>query len=220
MVRSSRANNIGVTLVAALAVAFSGVVSAHRLDEYLQAARISVAPDRVAVELTLTPGVAIADRVVREIDADGNRTLSQVEQHAYVRRVLDDLALRVDDGPPLALKLAASTFADVAALRDGVASIAISSEARVPLLAAGPHRLFFSNHHAAAPSVYLANALVPESDRVAVTGQQRDGDQRELTIDFVVRAAPAPRGQRWTWMALVGGLALATSAIRRSRRAG
>jgi len=219
MARSSRVNSIGVTLVAALVVACSGVVSAHRLDEYLQSARISVEPERVEVELTLTPGVAIADRVVRDIDRDANGTLSPTEQHAYVSRVLGDLALRVDDGPPLQLTLAASTFADIAVLRDGVASVTIGSEARLPMLTAGPHRLYFSNHHFAATSVYLANALVPDSDRVAVTGQERDGDQRELTIDFVIRGTPVAPGRRWIWMmSLVGALALVVPLMRRPRQ--
>ena len=203
-------------LVAAMAVASSAGVSAHRRDEYLQAARIAIEPDRVQIELDLTPGIAVADDVIRQIDADGNGTLSPEEQQAYVRRVLGDLALRVDDGPPLELKSAVSTFADVGALRDGVASVTIRSEARVRLLTAGPHRLFFSNHHAAAASVYLANALVPESDHVAVTGQERDGDQRELTIDFVVGGTPAAPSRRWIWMSLVGALVLVVPLMRRA----
>ena len=38
-------------------VAVAGPVSAHRLDEYLQAARIGIDPERVQIELDLTPGV-------------------------------------------------------------------------------------------------------------------------------------------------------------------
>src|SRR5262249_39569825 len=36
-------------------------------------------------------------------------------------------------------------------------------------------------------SVYLANVLVPASDRVDVTNQRRDYNQRELDVDYVLR---------------------------------
>ena len=67
-----------------------------------------------------------------------------------------------------------------------------------------------------ANSVYLANALVPEDDQVAVTGQQRDGDQSELTIEFVVRETTAST-RRWMWIGLAGGFMLAASLTRRTR---
>jgi hypothetical protein len=48
---------------------------------------------------------------------------------------------------------------------------------------------------------------VPDSHEVSVTAQRRDVAQTELTIDYVVRAAPARPGTAW----LVGGLAVATA---------
>jgi hypothetical protein len=45
--------------------------------------------------------------------------------------------------------------------------------------------------------VYLANALVPGSDEVAVTAQRRDGEQTELTVDYLLRAAPATSTAAW-----------------------
>jgi hypothetical protein len=55
-VRRLRADSITVVLlVAAISVASTEGVSAHRRDEYLQAARIAVAADRVRLELNLTP---------------------------------------------------------------------------------------------------------------------------------------------------------------------
>ena len=41
----------------------------------------------------------------------------------------------------------------------------------------------------------------PASDAVAVTAQRRDGDQTELTIDYVLRAAPATPRRRGCWAA-------------------
>jgi hypothetical protein len=56
--------------------------------------------------------------------------------------------------------------------------------ATLPALPAGVHQLSFRNRHDSQRSVYLANALVPESDRVAVTAQRRDGSQSELVIEY------------------------------------
>ena len=201
-------------LLATMSVAFSAGVSAHRLDEYLQAARIAVEPDRVQLELNLTPGIAVADGVIREIDADGNGVLSLDEQQAYTPTGFwVPSSFSIDDAPPLHLKLAASTFPDLTAMRNGDGTITIHSEVIVPLLAAGRHRVFFRNGNATAGSVYLANALVPENDRVAVVGQQRDGGQSELTIDVDVRLTQAGS----MWIGLTGVLVLAALLTWRTR---
>ena len=64
--------------------------------------------------------------------------------------------------------------------------------------------------------MYLANALVPESDQVAVTAQRRDGDQSELTIDYVLRAAPATSTPAWLLGSI--GAAMALAIARTVRR--
>ena len=42
--------------------------SAHRLDDYLQATRVSVTTNRIDLSLELTPGVAIADQLLAITD--------------------------------------------------------------------------------------------------------------------------------------------------------
>jgi hypothetical protein len=74
--------------------------------------------------------------------------------------------------------------------------------------------LWFRNRHHRDRGVYLANALVPETYRVAVTAQRRDADQTELTIDYFLRAAPASS----TAVMLPGSLAAAAMLMRASRR--
>jgi len=197
-------------LLATMAVAFGARVSAHRLDEFLQAARIAVERDRVQLEMNLTPGTDVADGVIRDIDAGRDGVLSPGEQRAYVERVLSALTLRVDDSRPLRLQSVAARFPDAAALRGGDRAITIRAEAGVSPLPVGPHRLFFRNRHAAGKSVYLANALAPEDDDVVVTGQLRDGYQSELTIEFFVRDTPASSRQ-WTLIGLAGVIVLAAS---------
>ena len=43
------------TVFAIMTIAGGTRASAHRLDEFLQAARIAIEPDRVALEMSLTP---------------------------------------------------------------------------------------------------------------------------------------------------------------------
>ena len=170
------------------AIVGGGEVSAHRLDEYLQAARLAVDPGRVHIELDLTPGIALAEAILSDIDRNRDGSLSQDEQRAYGSRVLRALTLEVD-GTPVRARLGASSFPDVQAMRRGEGTIRLQSAATLPRLSNGPHQLLFRNSHHPVRSVYLANALVPETDRIVVTAQRRNRDQSELIIDYVVRAS-------------------------------
>jgi hypothetical protein len=53
--------------------------AAHRLDEYLQAARVSLARDRVTLEVDLTPGAAVTPAIVALVDRDGDAVISPAE---------------------------------------------------------------------------------------------------------------------------------------------
>jgi hypothetical protein len=180
-------------------------VSAHRTDEYLQAARLAIDPGGVQIELDLTPGIALAEAILADIDRNGDGSLSAEEQRAYGSLVLSALELEVD-GTRLPLRLGASSFPGAEAVRRGEGTIRLHAAAMLPRLSIGFHQLLFRNRHHRDRSVYLANALVPESDRVAVMAQRRDGDQTELTIDYVLRAAPATS----TAVSLLSSIAAAT----------
>src|SRR2546426_8851335 len=109
-VRSSRASSAtALLIVVAVSVAFGAGVSAHRRDEYLQATRLAIDPDRVQIELDLTPGIAVAEVVLAEIDFDADRSISAAEARAYADRVLSAIALDVD-GMPLDVELVDSAF--------------------------------------------------------------------------------------------------------------
>ena len=86
-----------------LVVLASAPASAHRLDEYLQAARIGIDPDRVRIELDLTPGVSMAPRILSEIDRDHDGAVSREEARAYEALLTGDIRVDVD-GRPLALE--------------------------------------------------------------------------------------------------------------------
>jgi len=177
-----------VALIGALALAAGASVSAHRHDEYLHAARIAIEPSDVRVELSLTPGITVADAVIRDIDGDGDSTLSAAEQRRYAERVLRGISLRID-GRDVALALAHVRFADAAALRSG--DVAITLEAASPSLRLSPgtHQIAFRNSNAAHGAVYLANALMPNGDQVAITKLAHAVDQSHLTVAFTVRPA-------------------------------
>ena len=114
--------------------------SAHRRDEYLQAARLAIDPDRVELALDLTAGIAVAEMVLSEIDLDGNGSISAAEARAYSDRVLRAIALDVD-GIPLGIELVASTFATFDSVRQGEGTARIQAVATMPRLADGLHHL-------------------------------------------------------------------------------
>jgi hypothetical protein len=60
------------------------------------------------------------------------------------------------------------------------------------------HRLSFRNSNATHGAVNLANALLPDDDRVAITGMTHAVDQRDLAVAFTVRAS---RDWPWLWLA-------------------
>jgi hypothetical protein len=193
--------------------------SAHRRDEYLQAARLDLAPDRIDLELDLTPGMALAGRVIAEMDRDGDGVVSDGEARLYANAVQRETRLEID-GRPLRLQLTDSRAAAVGAMHDGVGTFQVRWTAALPALPPGAHQVRFSNTYHADIGVYLANVLVPSSDRVLVTGQDRDADQRTLTISYELRGGrSARRGGALALWTLSGGLiAAAVAALRRSAR--
>jgi hypothetical protein len=193
-------------LVLALIVAGGAELSAHRTDEYLQAARLAIDQARVQIELDLTPGIALAATILADIDRNRDGSLSAEEQRAYGSLVLSALTLELD-GTPVRAQLAGTSFPDPEAMRRGEGTIRLQSAATLPRVSSGVHQLWFRNGHRPDRSVYLANALAPQSNLIAITAQRRDVEQTELTIDYIVRAAPARPAAGW----LVGGIAVATA---------
>jgi hypothetical protein len=216
-VRNSRGSSRAVGALA-LTIAIVGVaeVSAHRRDEYLQAARLGIDPGGVQLELDLTPGIALAETIIADIDRNRDGTLSPDEQRAYVSRALSTLRLEID-GTRLPLQQGAFTYPAPEAMRRGEGSIRLQAAAILPHLSTGAHQLLFRNSHDPDRSVYLANALVPSSDDVAITGQRRDGAQTELTIDYVLHAAPARRHAAWLLGSLAAAILLSGLLMRRLR---
>ncbi len=190
--------------------------SAHRRDEYLQAARLAIDPDRVELALDLTPGIAVADVVLSEIDVDRNGLISAAEARAYSDRVLSAIALDVD-GIPLRVELVDSTFPAFDSVRKGEGTTRIQAAASMPRLADGLHHLRYRNTYRSDIGVYLANALVPASDRVIVAAQRRDLYQRDLVIDYQLSRQPASTARRGLSAGVAGALILIANLWWRTR---
>jgi hypothetical protein len=210
----SRRNAKAAAIGAAGIMWVATTVSAHRLDECLQATRIAIEPDRIEIEVSLTPGVDVADAIIGDIDQDGDHVFSTREQQAFATRVLSSLDV-TQDGHRVDVVGGPAAFPAVDAVRRGEGTIHLRSTAALGPQADGGHRVSFRNRYRPEMSVYLANALVPQSDRIAVTGQRRDTKQQDLTIDYVMRGGEPASKSTWLLSGLV--VALAALMVRQGR---
>jgi hypothetical protein len=174
----------------------------HRLDEYLQATRLSFSRDRVVVELDLTPGVSVARQVFAMIDRDGDARVSPAEIEAYGQRVLQDLSLRID-GRVSTLTLVRAESPTWDEIREGLGTIRLEAAAVAPLATYGRHRVAYDNSHEPAIGVYLVNALAPSVTDIAIGPARRDMLQRHIELEVDVR----------TWFATATWLILSVGAL-------
>jgi hypothetical protein len=161
--------------------------SAHVLDEYVQAAQITLTHRSVKVELRLTPGVRVAQRIFTSIDSNGDGQISSTEEQGYAQQVMQDVALELD-GRRTPLSLSSIQVPTLNEMNGGASAIRLDLTAETALDKNGEHQLSFTNEHLPKLSVYLVNVLVPSVDAIKVTGQQRDELQRRLQVSFLVNA--------------------------------
>ena len=165
--------------------AFATTASAHRIDEYLQAARLAIAFDRITLEMDLTPGVDVAPLIFGLINTNHDGSISAAEGRAYAGQLLKEIVLDLD-GHPQRLSLVRAQFPSFEEMSDGIGTIRIEATA-VCASSPGQHVLFYQNNHKNDVSVYLVNALVPASRNIEITGQSRDPLQRGIQLNFTVR---------------------------------
>jgi hypothetical protein len=178
--------------------------AAHQLDEYLQATRIAIEPDRIVLDIGLTPGVSVSEQIFASMDRNGDTVVSESEIEAYGRHVLQDLALEVN-GRSLPLTLVRAESPTWPEMRDGVGTIRISAAVKVSV-PRGLHRLRFVNHHRSDIGVYLVNALMPSSGAISIREQERDVRQHGIRLEFD-RGGPYTDAA-WILFPLVGLAAL------------
>jgi hypothetical protein len=185
-------------------------LGAHRLDEYLQATRLSVDLDRVGVEIDLTAGIRVAPQIFESIDTDGDGQIAAAEGDTYARHVLADVVLIVD-GLRTPVSPLDSQFPNHGDMMLGVGVIRLRGTATMVAAGAGPHHMEYLNTHRPETSVYLANALVPSDHRIEISGQRRDAAQRRLALDYRVVSDATVYPMWWLFAALTmtAGLAAA-----------
>jgi hypothetical protein len=173
-----------------ITLAVPSITCAHRLDEYLQATLVVIEPDRIRLQINLTPGVAVAEQVLALIDRDYNRAISTNEAAIYSELLKRDLVLRLDQRN-LELKPTASFFPESDELRSGMGIIQIEYSAATGPLAAGAHKLTIENRHLPGVSVYLVNAAQPVSTAIQITKQTRNEKQSVGEVQFSFHPPPS-----------------------------
>jgi hypothetical protein len=177
------------SLLSSLLLLLATNALAHRLDEYLQATRVSVATNRIDLSIELTPGVAIVDQLLVVIDKNRDGQVSEKEATAYAHHVLKDIRTGLDE-KNLTLNLMDSSFPTLHEVKAGVGVIRIKATATIGQLSVGNHTLSLSNTHLPAISVYLVNALAPKDPAIQITQQTRDELQKNYRLEFGVSPSP------------------------------
>jgi hypothetical protein len=176
---------IGLLAGLSLEAAWPLPAEAHRLKGLLQATLVSLEPDRVRLEMELTPGIDIAPGLIGKLDRKQSGRISKAEGNAHALGVVGKLALSIDD-TQLNPALVETWFPLTEAMTGGLGSIRIVVEAKLTKLAPGAHEIRLQNDYEPGISDYLVNALVPVSARIKITGQKRDSRQREYRLSFTL----------------------------------
>jgi hypothetical protein len=74
----------------------AGRAAAHPVDEVVQGAYLTLAPGEVRLELDLTPGTAVSAALLRSVDVNGDRRITDAEARAYAIQVLKQSILMLD----------------------------------------------------------------------------------------------------------------------------
>lgn len=177
-------------LVAAIGtlLALPCAARAHRLDEYLQATRIEVGIDSVALDIDLTAGVGVAPRVWALVDTDRDGRISDTEGRTYADLLVKSVVLQVDDRTRT-VALVSSRFPSFQGINSGSGTIHLEARATLPTTSPGRHTLRYRNTHRREMSVYLVNALVPANRAITIASQRRDPRQRQIVMTYDVATA-------------------------------
>ncbi|MFW7266444.1 hypothetical protein ACMAUO_00580 [Gluconacetobacter sp. Hr-1-5] len=171
-------------MLAAMLMAAGAPAQAHRLDEYLQATTIALARQGITLRLRLTPGMDVAQRVIGQIDRNGDGILSPGEQQGYAQRIAGALSLSLN-GQSLALHPRAGAFPGLDALKGGAGVIDIVFDVKTAL-GNGPYRLAYRNGASSLETVWLVNCLLPQDASIHILQQKRSKDQSVYQLDFRV----------------------------------
>ncbi|WP_395745429.1 hypothetical protein [Prosthecobacter sp.] len=209
---------VKVRLASLVLLALPSVVRAHQLDEYLQSTLVVIEPASIRLQMILTPGVSIAEKVLALMDGNADGVLSTEEGAAYAALLKRELSLQLDT-QDLELKLTASDIPTPAELRTGAGIMQMEFTAVPDTIAAGPHTLTLRNRHLPSVSVYLINAAKPKTATIQINRQTRIENQSAGEIAYTFQP-PADSSQGVERMAALAGLLAAAVGwwlLRKSR---
>lgn len=157
---------------------------AHPVDEVVQNSYLTLRPNQIALQLDISPGVAVAGRVLRSLDANGDRRISDSESRAFGSLVLRSSSLTLD-GKPAAWRLESVAAPALDNIRQGGDTIKIHAVAD-RAETAGPHSFDYLNRYNPAETQASANVFLQPGGgwRYAVTGQTRGPGGRGLTVRY------------------------------------
>jgi hypothetical protein len=182
--------NMTLRRVQLLIVALGALPSAafaHVLDEYLQATLVAIEPGEVRLQINLTPGVEVADKILTRIDRNRDGVVSKAEAATYSELLKRDLTVRLD-GRETELKLTESNIPAPAELRTGHGIIQVEFMITPGSFSAGRHWLVFENRHFNSLGAYLFNAGRPRSASIQIARQNRNANQSTGEIEFAYDA--------------------------------
>src|SRR5688572_3592365 len=187
--------------VAAVLLALAPTLTAHRLDEYLQATRVSLGRTSVVLEIDLTPGATVASGIVAQIDRDRDKTISPAEAKAYGERVFAEIDVELD-GHAIDMTLIHVETSTIEEMLHGMGTIQVCGAADVVPVAMWrrQRQLHIRNNHHPRSSVYLVNAMIPGDDGTTVVAQTRDATQREARIDYAL----SPQWSKYAYWPIFG----------------
>jgi hypothetical protein len=104
-------------------------------------------------------------------------------------------------------------------MRAGTGTIRLRAQATTGA-SAGEHLLHFYNGHRPDVSVYLVNALVPDTPQIVLGAPRRDARQQSFDLEYEQRS-PSDAGrepERDWWLAAIGATLASTSFLARRWR--
>jgi hypothetical protein len=172
-----------IAAAAVLALALQAPAFAHEVDEYVQAAMISLQRDHLDVQLRLVPGADVFSQVFANIDTNADGALSELEKQAYARSVLRDLTFTLN-GKRMMSEIVSFNYPTVDAMKEGIGEIHLML--RVPITSSGGarHKLVLENRHQRGISAYLVNCLAPRDPALHIVRQRRSADQQRYELDY------------------------------------
>jgi hypothetical protein len=165
-----------------LGFALTSSLLAHRVEGLLQASLVELLPAQVGVEVTLIPGIDIAPKFVRLLDANSDGIVSAAESAEWSAQFMAGQQVLVD-GHPLPLKLADLHMSPVSEMGDGHAEIVVHYTAELGALNRGSRVITCINRYEPISTAYQSHGLVPKAPGLTVLSHRRDERQQELTLN-------------------------------------